>query len=107
MLGCGGMLTALGYLEAGILELSHDASFLYVVLMASIAALFEESRFLTTIVLAGIVGVATVLAYGKTKKTGRLPLPPGPPGLPIVGNICDIPEEDFWWKYKEWSGQYG
>jgi hypothetical protein len=91
----------------GILEPSNDASFLYVVLMALTATVFGESRFLTTIVLVGISGIVTVLAYRKLKAKGRLPLPPGPPGLPIVGNIFDIPEEDFWWKYKEWSDQYG
>ncbi|TEB11285.1 cytochrome P450 [Coprinellus micaceus] len=75
--------------------------------MALTATVFGESRFLTTTVLVGISGIVTVLAYRKLKAKGRLPLPPGPPGLPIVGNIFDIPEEDFWWKYKEWSDQYG
>ena len=33
--------------------------------------------------------------------------PPGPKGLPVVGNILDIPKEDVWRIYAEWSRQFG
>ena len=34
-------------------------------------------------------------------------LPPGPKGLPIIGNIYDIPEKFEWVTYRELSRQYG
>ncbi|KAJ4469249.1 cytochrome P450 [Lentinula aciculospora] len=37
----------------------------------------------------------------------RLPLPPGPKRLPIVGNALDYPTETPWVKYAEWSRDYG
>ncbi|KAJ4496574.1 cytochrome P450 [Lentinula lateritia] len=37
----------------------------------------------------------------------RLPLPPGPKRLPIVGNALDYPTDTPWVKYAEWSRQYG
>ncbi|CAA7268859.1 unnamed protein product [Cyclocybe aegerita] len=38
----------------------------------------------------------------KSRLHGRLPLPPGPKGLPIVGNIWDIPAEYEWKTYHKW-----
>jgi hypothetical protein len=35
------------------------------------------------------------------------PLPPGPPGLPIIGNILDVPNEEPWLTYSHWAKEYG
>lgn len=34
-------------------------------------------------------------------------LPPGPPGLPIIGNLSQIPPYHSWFKFQEWSKAYG
>ena len=34
-------------------------------------------------------------------------LPPGPPGLPLVGNLFDIPKTDQWVYFYEQSKKYG
>ncbi|KAF9488920.1 cytochrome P450 [Pleurotus eryngii] len=39
-------------------------------------------------------------------RRARLPLPPGPKGYPIVGNLFDIPSHSQWVKYLEWSKAY-
>lgn len=35
-----------------------------------------------------------------------LPFPPGPRGLPLVGNIRDIPPMPTWVTYRQWSNVY-
>jgi len=37
----------------------------------------------------------------------RLPLPPGPKGYPIIGNIFDAPTDKPWLVYNEWAKIYG
>ncbi|KAF8182235.1 cytochrome P450 [Mycena galopus ATCC 62051] len=36
----------------------------------------------------------------------KLPLPPGPPKLPLVGNLFDVPSTFQWKSYARWSKQY-
>lgn len=55
--------------------------------------------------------IAFVLAWNMTKprSSKRLPVPPGPKGYPIVGNMFDIPKDYdalFWMKHKELYGMY-
>jgi hypothetical protein len=37
----------------------------------------------------------------------RLPLPPGPKPLPLLGNVLDMPKEHEYLTYAEWGGVYG
>ncbi|KAF8645500.1 hypothetical protein AX16_007785 [Volvariella volvacea WC 439] len=37
----------------------------------------------------------------------RLPLPPGPKGLPILGNIRQFPKDRPWLTYESWAKVYG
>nr|QQO98481.1 FrzL [Cladobotryum sp.] len=51
-----------------------------------------------------------VACYGLVyyrRKRQRLPLPPGPPQLPLVGNLYQIPEMNPWRTYREWHQKYG
>lgn len=42
-----------------------------------------------------------------TRMKQRAPLPPGPKGLPLIGNIFDMPASHEWYKFAEWSQLYG
>ncbi|KAK0465895.1 cytochrome P450 [Desarmillaria tabescens] len=37
----------------------------------------------------------------------RLPLPPGPKGLPLIGNLWDVPVDYPWLTYARWTATYG
>jgi len=37
----------------------------------------------------------------------RRKLPPGPRGLPFLGNLLEMPREQGWIKFTEWSNEYG
>lgn len=36
-----------------------------------------------------------------------LPLPPGPSGLPLIGNVLDIPQSEPHKTYMQWGHKYG
>lgn len=57
--------------------------------------------------LAALFIVNTILS--KSKNANSHPLPPGPKGLPLVGNLSDLPkpgvlEAHHWLKHKELYG---
>ncbi|KAI6083793.1 putative cytochrome P450 oxidoreductase OrdA-like protein [Hypoxylon rubiginosum] len=64
------------------------------------------------IICAGVglvVFYITSRAWGLSKDAGHLPLPPGPKGLPLIGNLNDLPgpgvfEAEHWLKHKELYG---
>ncbi|PFH47987.1 hypothetical protein AMATHDRAFT_66464 [Amanita thiersii Skay4041] len=42
----------------------------------------------------------------KNRGFNSLPLPPGPKGWPIIGNLLDMPPKFEWMKYHEWCKEY-
>lgn len=35
-----------------------------------------------------------------------LPLPPGPKGLPLIGNLLDMPKDFEWETYHQWCKEF-
>ena len=54
---------------------------------------------------------AVTLFYARSRKKSSefaaYPLPPGPKGLPIIGNLLDIPLENEWLTFANWGKRYG
>jgi len=46
------------------------------------------------------------LTRGRSNLRG-LPLPPGPKGFPLIGNLLDVPADHPWMVYDEWRKTYG
>ncbi|KAJ7286948.1 cytochrome P450 [Mycena rebaudengoi] len=59
-----------------------------------------------TILLAlGLIFIALVLFFRSS--FNRTPLPPGPSGLPLIGNIFDVPSGKLWLAFAELGRKWG
>jgi hypothetical protein len=61
-----------------------------------------------------IIGASVLVLFvgsfsflGKKRNPNGLPLPPGPKGLPLVGNVLDLPKEYECLTYTDWRATYG
>ncbi|KAF5309807.1 hypothetical protein D9611_013581 [Ephemerocybe angulata] len=52
-------------------------------------------------------GVYILKAYFDKRAKAGQQLPPGPKGLPVVGNVADMPKEKEWLTFTEWGRKFG
>ena len=58
--------------------------------------------------LAVCLGLCLVaVSFARRKKRDEFPLPPGPKGFPIIGNMLDMPTRDEWKTFYKWSKDFG
>ncbi len=66
---------------------------------------------ISTFTLLAITVPAAVIflarQYQWRRKLQGCKLPPGPKGWPIIGNLLDLPSEQAWVKFRDWSRTYG
>ncbi|KAH7915196.1 cytochrome P450 [Hygrophoropsis aurantiaca] len=56
--------------------------------------------------LAGVICLALLVSRIR-KSASSLPLPPGPPSIPFLGNVIGLKPDTVWLSYTEWAVKYG
>ncbi|KAJ2915834.1 hypothetical protein MD484_g4605, partial [Candolleomyces efflorescens] len=61
-----------------------------------------------TIVDIGLLSIGLyILKSYLGQRNDAKKLPPGPPGMPVVGNVADMPKEKEWLTFAEWGRKFG
>jgi len=60
-----------------------------------------------TSLLTSLVVSVLLVSILRHRRRNLLPLPPGPKGYPLIGNINDLPHKHAWLTYAEWAKKYG
>ena len=57
-------------------------------------------------IVVSLVCIRSWLAW-RRRRSSAFPLPPGPKGLPFIGNALDMPGKDEWEAARKWGEKYG
>lgn len=60
-----------------------------------------------TLAVLGALLTVGFLYKRQQKKNSSLPLPPGPKGLPLVGNVKDMMQKQLWYSVTRWGKEFG
>ncbi|KAH9483138.1 Cytochrome P450 monooxygenase COX2 [Psilocybe cubensis] len=80
-------------------------------LLSKASAIFITYPVYTFVLGTLVYALVVKILLGKSRYLKRnprnLPLPPGPKGYPIIGNLFDVPKDKPWVGYSEWTKTYG
>ncbi|RXW22176.1 hypothetical protein EST38_g3685 [Candolleomyces aberdarensis] len=66
----------------------------------------EDGNRVVTQFNASLAVVSLVYGLSKRLKRSKLPLPPGPKGAPLIGNLFQLPTGFEWIQYHEWCKEH-
>lgn len=55
----------------------------------------------------GAIALLVLFILHNHYRRKTLQLPPGPKGLPLIGNVLDMPVERAWETFTKWGEKYG
>jgi len=58
-------------------------------------------------ILVAVIAVSAVAFVYQQRKGKGLPLPPGPKGLPVLGNLRDLAVKTLWFPATRWAKEFG
>ncbi|KAI0058471.1 cytochrome P450 [Artomyces pyxidatus] len=58
-------------------------------------------------VIFGVTAVFCIVVYTKYRASPWRKLPPGPRGLPLIGNVFDVSNDAPWLTFTQWKAMYG
>lgn len=64
-----------------------------------------NSSFLLATLASGTLLLCYLFYLSRNRR--YIPLPPGPKGFPLIGNLWDVPAEYPWVTYARWTATYG
>ena len=65
------------------------------------ASSYLLSATLTDKLVVATAFVTALFIYLRNASYCQMPYPPGPKGVPFLGNIWDVPKDHGWFKFKE------
>ncbi|KAH9894042.1 cytochrome P450 [Cubamyces lactineus] len=68
---------------------------------------YNSTQTACILALGALLILGCIGCYILNRRTSRLPLPPGPPGLPIIGDVPEISQSHAWIAYRDYAAKLG